>query len=159
MWKFSFNFLLQTAPLRSHWTIIFSRLTDSFYHDNRSPVKLYFCKANFVTNSFPSTANKYQNDWEARNSRGKKFKHEYGTRCAPFQMPLIQLRISTCYFILHCRSHFATRWNKLRNLVNCANRTMRMFAAKCKQKKEVPWGSKVRGTNSRWHIQHVTESR
>ena len=63
-------------------------------------------------------------------------------------MPVTQLRISTCYFILHCRSHSATQWNKLQRLINCANPAMRMFAAKCKQKKEVPWGSIARSTRT-----------
>jgi len=85
---------------------------------------------------------------ERHKTAGKKIKHESGTRCAAFQMPLIQLRISTCYFNLHCRSHFATKWNKLQNLINCTNRAIRMFAAKWKQKKEVPWGSKARNTRT-----------
>ena len=160
MYQVCFNFPLRTSPLRSHYTIIFSHLTNSFCHDNRSPVKLNLCKVNFVTDVIRCTANKYQNEWEAQNSGVKKKEAWvrnsvhcisnacYPTRCTVFQMPVTQLRISTRYFIFYCRSHSATQWNKLQRLINCANPAMRMFAAKCKQKKEVPWGSIARSTRT-----------
>jgi hypothetical protein len=117
----------------------------------------------------------------------KKKKPESGTRCTAFQMPLTPLRISTCYFILHCRSHSATQWNKLQNLINCANRAMRMFADKANRRRKSLGRNKARSTRTadstystsqnvatEWsaltarhrtslpnyqHLQHVTERR
>ena len=91
-------------------------------------------------------------------NKTEKKKSESATRCTALQTPPTQLTISTCYFTLHRRSHSATQWNELQNLINCTNRAMRMFSATCKQKKGVSWGRQSsKHMKSRQHAQHVAK--
>jgi hypothetical protein len=110
---------------------------------------------------------------ERHKTTGKKEKPESGTRSTAFQMPLTQLRISTCYFVWYFRSHSATQWNKLHSLINCANRAMRMFAVNANRRRKSLGAAKREAHEqslaltarhrtsqpSDQHLQHVTERR